>query len=148
MGDLRRQRDLDGEDPDRRREVPAGGVAPLVEGVGPQDLGAEAAEGDRLPVLGEHPVAGRVEGRDGPGDDGLLAFDRGVGARPALALEGEEPAVGHPGLDHLGHDGDQILVGDGGRVGHEFRPVFGKDPVDGLGGGQLEVEAHPTLTRR
>jgi hypothetical protein len=112
-------------------------MAPLVEAEALEDLGSVAAQGDRLPVLGQHPVPGGVEGGDGTHHRRFLAVDGGVGAAPALALEGEEPVAGRPGLDHLVQHGHDLGVGERRRGADRPGAVLGEHPVELAGGAQL-----------
>ena len=88
---LRGERNLVREHPDRGRNVAAGGVADVVEHDVFEDLGPVPAQRDRLPVLREYPVVPGVEGVDGSDDRRLVAFDGRHRAHLTLSLEVPDP---------------------------------------------------------
>ena len=99
VGDLCGDRDLGREDVHPGRIPPRVGVAGVIEDGVAEHVGAEAAEADRLAVLGHRPVDGRVHRRRRADHRRLLAVDRRRGADAALPLQVEQARrpVARPG---------------------------------------------------
>jgi hypothetical protein len=85
-------------------------VTNVVEHVLIENLGAESLEGQRFPVLGEDPVADRVQSVGCGGHYGLVAVD--WSQRPDLSLTLEVPQTTglSSGLDHVHEDGPELFI--------------------------------------